>query len=192
MAIFFENPLPIVAVGAVLATVCGLAFLARRTLVSLLLLAGVVLLTLLLVLLEQLVVTERELVEAALYQLMDDIESGEVSAVLASIDSGAAKMRADVEKLMPEARIEDTGATAVRIEVDEASEPPTATSWFRGRLDGLHQRSGMRVFFFDEVEISWVKRGDRWQAVDYAVQWRGNSIDPVKSMKGNRPTPAIR
>jgi len=54
--ILLENPLPIYAAGAVLATVCGLAFLARRNLPSLFALIGVVVLTLLLVLVERMVV----------------------------------------------------------------------------------------------------------------------------------------
>ena len=42
MSVLFENPVPIYAVGAVLTTLCGLTFLVRRSLRSLLALAGVV------------------------------------------------------------------------------------------------------------------------------------------------------
>ncbi len=185
VATLLENPLPIYAVGTVLATVCGLAFLARRNLPSLFALIGVVVLTLLLVVVERVVVTEREQVEAALQQLMRDVEAGDMSAVLARIDSGAAKMRNDVEKLMPQAEIKDTGATSVRVEVDADTEPMTATSRFRGKVDGVHRRSGMRVFFFDEVEINWVKRGEQWLAEAYAVKIKGKAIDPVGQVDEN-------
>lgn len=187
VATLLENPLPIYAVGAVLATVSGLAFLARRSLPSLFALIGVVVLTLLLVIVERVVVTEREQVESALQQLMADVEAGDMLAVLARIDSGAVQMRGDVEKLMPQAEIKDTGATAVRVEVDADAEPMTATSQFRGKIDGVHRRSGMRVFFFDEVEIRWVKRGDVWLAEAYAVKIKGKAIDPVSSMRSKRP-----
>ncbi len=187
MNFLLENPLPIYATGAVLGTVCGLAFLARRNLPSLFALIGVVVLTLLLVLVERIVVTEREQVEATLQQLMANLETGEVPAVLALIDPAAAPMRADVEILMPQATIEDTGATAVRVEVDADAKPLTATSRFRGRVDGIHRSSGMRLFFFDEVEIIWVKRGDKWLAEAYTVQLQGKTINPVESMRGNRP-----
>ena len=187
MNILYENPLPIYAVGAVLATVCGLAFLARRNLPSLFALFGVLGLTLLLLIAEKMVVTDREQVEDTLQQLMADIESEDVPSVLAHIDPQASKMRGDIKKLMPQANIKDAGATAVRIEVDTDSKPPTATSRFRGRLDGVHRRSGMRVFFFDEVEISWVKRGDQWLAEEYTVQIKGTPINPVESMRSNRP-----
>ncbi len=183
VATLLENPLPIYAVGAVLATVCGLAFLARRNLPSLFALIGVVVLTLLLVVVERVVVTEREQVEAALLQLMRDVEAGDMPAVLARIDSGAAKMRNDVEKLMPQAEIKDTGATSVRVEVD--AERLTATSRFRGKVDGVHRRRGMRVFFFDEVEINWVKRGEQWLAEAYAVKIKGKAIDPVGQVDEN-------
>lgn len=187
MNFLLENPLPIYAVGAVLATICGLVFLARRNLPSLFALIGVVGLTLLLVLVERMVVTEHEQVETTLQQLMANLEAGAVPAVLALIDPEAAQMRADIEVLMPQADIEDTGATAVRIEVDTDAEPLTATSYFRGRVDGIHRSSGMRLFFFDEVEISWVKRGDAWLAEAYAVQLKGKRINPVESMRDNRP-----
>ena len=187
MATLFENPLPIYAIGAVLTTVCGMAFLARRSLPSLLALIGVVVLTLLLVIVERVVVTEREQVETTLQLLMADVESGDIPAVLARIDSAALPMRADVEKLMPQATIKDTGATAVRVEVDADAEPMTATSRFRGKIDGIHRRSGMRVFFFDEVEINWVKRNDKWLAESYAVKIKGQPIDPVNTMQSNRP-----
>jgi len=183
-----ENPLPIYAVGAVLTTVCGMVFLSRRTLPSLFALIGVVTLTLLLVLAERIVVTEREQVETTLHQLMTDIESNDLSAVLAHIDPQSTKMRADIEKLLPEANIKDTGATSMQIEVDTNAAPPTALSSFRGRIDGVHRRSGMRVFFFDKVEISWVKQGDEWLAEGYAVQFKGKPINPVESMRTNRPT----
>ena len=187
-----ENSLPIYAVGAVLATLCGLAFLARRNLASLLALIGVVVISLLLVLTEQMVVTEREEVEQALQQLMAAIESNSVSDVLALVDPAAAQMRGDVEKLMPEANIEDTGATAVKIDIHASTQPLTATARFRGRVDGVHRRSGQRVFYFDEVEMSWIKRADRWLVEGYAAQWRGKPLDAVNSMRGNRPSPATR
>jgi len=162
-------------------------FFARRNLPSLFALIGVVVLTLLLVLVERMVVTEREQVEATLQQLMVGIESNDMPAVLALLDLAATKMRGDIENLIPQANIEDTGATAVRVEVDADAEPLRATSRFRGRVDGIHRSSGMRLFFFDEVEISWVKRGDAWLAEAYTVQLKGKPIDPVKSMRGNRP-----
>jgi len=142
---------------------------------------------LLLVLVERIVVTEREQVETTLQQLMANIEAGDVPAVLSLIDPQAAKMRSDIEILMPQADIESTGATAVRVEVDSDAKPPTAVSRFRGKIDGVHRSSGMRLFFFDEVEISWVKRGESWQAEGYSVQYKGKAINPVDSMRSNRP-----
>lgn len=192
MNVLFENPLPIYAVGAVLATLCGLVFLARRNLASLLALIGVLLLTMLLALVEQMVVTDREQVETALYELMAAVEANDVSEVLSLIDPAATKMRGDVEELMPQATIEDAGATAVSIEVYPEDVPPLATSLFRGRVDGVHRRSGQRLFYFDKVVISWIKLNDQWLAYSYTAHWKGRPIDAVDSMRGNRPAPAAR
>ncbi len=189
MAIFTENPLPLLAVGAVLATLCGLALLARRNLASLLAFVGVVVVTLLLVLTERMIVTEREQVEIALQQLVTAIEANRVSAVLALVDPSAEKMRGDIKKLIPEANIKDAGATTVRVEIDSDAKPLTATSRFRGRVDGAHRRSGQRVFYFGEVEMRWVKRGDHWLVEEYAATWRGRPLDAVNRMQTNRPTP---
>ena len=121
MNTLLENPLPILAVGAVLATLCGLVFLSRRTVPALLALAVVVLLTLLLVITERLIVTPREEIEQALSALLAAVESNELPAVLAMIEPGAANVRRDAEKLMPRVDVTDTGATAIQIDVDGSS-----------------------------------------------------------------------
>lgn len=187
MNLLLENPLPIWAAGVVLTTLCLVLVLARRSLASILVLGAVIALTLVLVLAERMVVTDREQVEATLSQLTDAIEANDLTAVLALMDPTATNVRTDAEKLMPQVKVRDAGATTVRVELDETSVPLRATSFFRGRVDGVHSRSGARLFFFDQVEIDWQKTGDRWLIVDYRVYQRGQPIEAVKSVRGNRP-----
>jgi len=184
-----EDPLPIWAGGAVAATVAGLIFVSRRSLAAMVGLAGVVLLTLLLVLVERLVVTDSEQVQASVAQIIGAVEANDLPGLRACIDPAAAKILADVDTIMPLVKLKDAGATSVRIEVDHSAQPLRATAQFRGRLDGVHLRSGQRFFYFDEVITQWVRQGDRWLLQDYTAQWKGRPVSPVDSLRGARPAP---
>jgi hypothetical protein len=187
-----ENPLPILAVGAMLATLCGLVFLSRRNLPSLFVFLVVVLLTLLLVITERLVVTPREEVEQALATLLAAVESNDLPAVLTRIDPQATQVRSDAETLMPLVRVEDTGATRIEIDLDMGASPPTATSRCLGRLRGIHQATGQQAMFFDQLEFRWVRRDDRWLLATYVATIDGKPLNAVNRLKANRPTPANR
>jgi len=178
MNILLENPLPIIAGGAVLATLCGLVFLSRRTVPALLALAVVVLLTLLLVVTEKLIITPREEVEQALSALLAAVESNELPDVLALLDVNGQVVRMDAEALMQKITVEDTGATAISINIDEGTSPLKATSRCKGRLRGVYQ-SGAAFFYLDQVEFRWIKRDDRWLLLHYVVYQNGKPLDAV-------------
>lgn len=185
MSVVLENPVPIYAVGAVLSTLCGLAFLARRNLPSLLALVGVVGATLLLVLVERIVVTPREEVEEAVANLLYAIEANDLPTVVAAIDPAATGIRSDAETLMPMVNVTDTGATSLRVDIDTTDKPPRAVAMFRGKVDGIHKGSGQRVFYFEEVRLSWVERDGRWLVEDYRVHTDGMPIDAVDGLRNN-------
>jgi len=193
VAIVFENPVPILAVGAVVATLCGLVFLSKRTLPALFALLGVVLLTLLLVVCEWWVVTEREEVELALAELLAAVEANDMQATVALVDTAAANLRSDIELGMPMVKVSDTGASAVNITVDSSVDPHEATSRFRGKLQGVYVRSGMKVLYFDDVEMHWVKRDDQWLLESFVEYLEtGSLIHAIESVQGNRAAPAAR
>ena len=184
-----ENPVPICAVGAVLATLCGLAVLSRRNLASLVALAVVVSVALLLLTVELLVVTERESVEAALSEIITAVGNNQVATVVALVDPSSAEVRADVEKLMPMVKVKDTSATTIRTEIENAATPLVATTHFRGRLQGIHERTGQQLFYFDEVEITWIRRDSGWLMQDFVAYRGGKPIDAVRSLRRNRAVP---
>lgn len=192
MAIFFENPIPVLAIGVVLITLCGLIFLSKRNLPTLFALIGVVMLTVLLLIGQWYVVTESEAVEMALAELLVAIEANETPAAVALIDPAAENLRADVELLMPMINVSDSGASSLVVEVANASEPLQATCRFRGKLQGVHSSSGMQVFYFDDVEMTWVKRNDNWLLQDFVAYFKGKPLNAVKSAQGNRIAPAGR
>jgi hypothetical protein len=183
-----ENPLPIAVAGVLLAAFAAIAVSARRNLGSLVALAGVVAVTLLLLAMERLVVTDREHVEAALGDLMAAVEANDVPGALAWIDPAAATMRADAQALMPSVKIGKARATSVEVELNEQANPPTATSRFRGLLQGLHPQSGTPINYVNQqVDVAWVKRNGRWLADGYTAYFDGKPIDAVGSARSNRP-----
>jgi branched-subunit amino acid ABC-type transport system permease component len=187
LEILLEKPLPIAAVGALLAAVCVAVFLARRNLPALLVLGVVVLLTWLLLVTERLVVTPREEVEQALLTIVSAVRANDLSQVLTQIDPQAASVRSDVELLMPLVQVEDAGATAMEVEVDTTANPQQATSRCQGRLRGVHRRSGATLFFFDTVELDWVLRDQQWLLEDFTPYKAGEPLDAVESLRGQQP-----
>ncbi len=189
MNALLENPLTICAVGALLATVALVVFLARRSLASLVTLTGIVLLTLAALGVERYVVTDREQVQASVAAMLAAIEANDAPGVVAWIDPAAKRMRADAAALMPQIKVEKAralGKAAVRI--DGSAQPPRAACTFRAFLQGVHAKSGMQVGYFNQqVDIQWVKRGERWLMDGYTAYYDGKPIDAVQSAAGNRP-----
>jgi hypothetical protein len=183
MTLFLENPLPIWSFGAVCFAISVIVFFAKRSLGSIIGLVGVIAVTLLLLFVERVVVTPSEQVEQSLTLLMDAIEANDLPAIVSMIDPSAKHVRSDAETLMPQVKVKETGSTSVRVEVDESVNPLRATAFFRGRIDGTHARAGMRIFYFDNVEIDWQQVGDRWLIVDYRVMFRGKPIKPVDGFR---------
>jgi hypothetical protein len=190
MTTLFENPLPILVVGGLLATFAIIVFLARRSGASLAALIAVVALTAALLVVERVVVTEREQVEVALATMLDAIESNDVAGAVACVDPAAAAIRRDIEALMPMLKVEAANSAAEQITLDESARPPTAISQFQAYLRGLHQSSGTPVAYLNQrVDLHWVKRGDQWLLADYTAYWEGQPIDAVSSASGNRAVP---
>lgn len=186
MTLLLENPLPIWSLGAVCLAIAVTVFLAKRSLASVLGVAGVIVVTALLLLLESIVITPSEEVEQSLTNLMASIEANDVDAVAAMIDPSARAIRTEAETLMPQVKVRETGAASVRVEVDEATSPSKAIVFLRGRIDGTHSRTGARVFYFDQVEIDWQKSGDNWLVTGYRAQFRGKPITASDGLRSAR------
>jgi hypothetical protein len=191
MTTLLENPLPVAAVGGLIALCALIVFWSRRDSASLAALAGAVLLTLGLLLVERLVVTERERVENAVAGMIAAVKANDMPGVLGSIDPAAAKVRADVERLMPEIKVNAANSAGrTEVTIDAATEPPTADARILAVLVGIHERSGAPVGYYKQrVDLHWVKRGERWLLDDYTAYFNGQPIDAAGSAAGNRPVP---
>lgn len=186
MNLLLENPLPIWAAGTVCLAISAIVFLARRTLASILGVVGVLSVTALLLFVERTVITPGEEVELAVASVMGAIEANDLPGVLAMIDPAAKTIRREAESLMPQVNVRETSATSVRVRVSESVNPLRATAFFRARVDGIHARSGSRLFYFDQVEVDWQRNGDSWQIVDYRIMHRGRQVHATEAFRGGR------
>jgi hypothetical protein len=186
MTLLLENPLPIWTAGIVLTVICLFVVLAQRSLGSLLALAGVIGLTLLFLLTERFVVTEGEEVEQAIAQLVAALKANDVNGVLALIGPGAGNVRQDANQIMGQLDIRDTGSSSLRVEVDYSTTPHRAISYLRAKIDALHKGHGVRLFYFDQVEINWERSGDNWVIADYRANYRGKWVKAAESVRTNQ------
>ena len=190
MSNLLESPLVPLVVGLLAATFALVVFLGRRSASSLAALAVILLLTLAAVLVEWFVVTDREMIENGIEEVLARVEANDVGGVVAWIDPAEPNVVADVRQLMPMINVEKARTTS-KVEIEMApNSPDSATSTFRGFLDGVHKNSGMRVGFFNErIDVVWKRRDGRWLISDYQAYFDGNPIDAVGSARGNRPVP---
>ena len=187
----FENPLPILAIGALAATFAAIIFFSRRTTGSLIALAGVIVATAGLLLVERWIKTDRELVEESAEEVFAAVEANDLPAVLVWVDPAAKEIVADANNLMPTVQVEKARATGtMKIAIDGGASPPTATSRFKAFVSGTVRKQGMQLGYFDDVEIDWAKLDGQWRITGYRAFYKGQPIDAVNSARGNRPVPA--
>lgn len=174
MTWLLENPVPIWAVGIALGTLAGLVFLTRRTFVWLFVFVAIVGLTLLLALLEWLVVTEREEIELATHQLAAAVEANDLAAVLGMLAPTARQVRADAQTLLPRLQVAKAHvAGTLHVEVDTTASPEKASSRFRALLDAVDRREGMKIVYYDEIQLNWVRENQHWLVTSYTAKRRG-------------------
>lgn len=191
MSLFIENGLAIGIIGGLASTFALVFFLARRTGSSLAVLSGIVALTLVLLAVERFVESDREQVASAAEQAYGMVEANDVNGMLALVDPAAVTIRSDIQTLMPLIKVEKARPLgAVEIKVDATTNPPTAVSTSKAYLDGVHGSSAARVAYFNQqVDLKWVKQGDKWLLDGYTAYYEGKPIDAVGSARSNRAVP---
>lgn len=177
MDIFFESPVPFIVIGAVLLTMAVIVYVQLRSMLALIGIAVVLLLTFAGVALEQVVVTERESVEAAVDGLLSDIADENLVGVLKRIDPQATAVVSDAETLMPLVKVDRANTAGdLAIEITDTT-PPTATVRCRILIDAMHRNSGQRGAYLDFIDFVYIKRGDAWRLKEYSAseEWRGGA-----------------
>jgi hypothetical protein len=190
MSLFTEKPVALAVLGAICAIFPLLVFLSRRTLGSLFALAGVLVLTLGLILVERLIVTDREAILTQQQGVLAAVEANDLRKTLTYIDPAAAAVRSDAQTLMPQVKVNRARRLGdVEVKLDPTSNKADATTTFRGFLEGVHTGSGLHFGYMDQVDIHWAKQNEKWLITGYTAYHNNHPINAVSSIKSKRPVP---
>jgi hypothetical protein len=177
MDALLESPLAFGAAGLLLVTLAGIVFIQTRSRGAL---TGLVL-TLALALggvaLERWWLTPTEEVRRDVARLFAMIRANDLSGVLATLDASATEARSDAQTLMPSFRVEAAtagGEVRVELPVDPTAEGAEAVARLKPLLRVQHGKSGAVGAYFDRLELTLVRRADRWLIKSYraAQDWR--------------------
>lgn len=170
MSWLFEDPTLLIASGALIEALLAVALVKSGRAVLLLVMVGVLALILGGVLVERLVVTEREQIEATLDGVSHELEANDVEGVLSWIDPQAQALRAEVRDKVPQARITEVRLFDLRINVNHYVTPPTAAAEFTGRIRGAYRgqapASGEGMVL-RRLTVDFRRQGDRWLITGY-------------------------
>ncbi len=166
-----ESPWPALVVGGLLVLTFWGAWrqtLQRRHFWSMIAALAV---TLGLLVLEQVVVTETEQVEATLHQIARALEQNDVEQVLGFLHPQARSARQALRRILPQVRIIRASLSDVQVQWDPNADPPRAhvRLWgsvrfeYRGRELAEHVPSR----YFRKVEVVLVKHQGRYVVTGY-------------------------
>lgn len=170
MSWLFEDPTTLIAAGVLIEALLAVALVKSGRILLIAAMVGVLALVGLGVLVERLVVTEREQIEATLDGVTTALEANDVEGVLRFIDPAAAGMRSSVRSAVSEARITDARIYDLVAHVDHRTNPPTARADLTGRVKGRYRGeapAGGEGLFLRRFTVDFRQEGDRWLMTDY-------------------------
>jgi hypothetical protein len=166
-----EDALTIWALGAVALAVALVFYFETRSTKSQLAVLAAVLITAALVAVEWYLETPREAVNRTLDELAATVESNDVAGTLLFLSPKAVRMRADVEKLMPEVQIEFARILGTPIvEFDNPRDPKRAFVQLRGAVKGKVKNTSMQGTVPDNLTVHLEYDGQRWLIEDYSSE----------------------
>jgi hypothetical protein len=128
----------------------------------------------LLLLVSELIVTDREAVDAVLRQAAADVEKNDLHAVLRHIHSKSANVANTAKGELPKYRFEKIDLkNDVQITVDSTANPPTAEAKFTVSVHGKFASGGDFSDVFGErgvwrhAIVRFEKEGEAWKVVEY-------------------------
>ena len=163
MTRFLESPTPAILIGLGLGSVLVIVFLQTRRVAALGGIVLVVLLTIAAVVVERVVVTEREEIEATIYGIAAAAEANDIPGVLAYLAPEAKYIRGLVNRHMPNSVVEKARILSrLTITIDNDAWPPTASAEFIGFVSGKWGRDRINAMQRANIEATFEKTGDRW------------------------------
>jgi hypothetical protein len=176
MTWFFEDPLPIVVMCAILGVALAVGFIKTGQRWLLAAVVAIVVLAIALLAIERAVVTDREHVEKVLFTIADAVERNDIDEALRHISPDAPGVQhANIELRRINFREVDIKPN-LEIEVFPDQAVPTAQTRFNVVVVadvGLGGADRYPRF----VEATFVKDGDRWLVIDY------QHYEPTRGMR---------
>jgi len=165
----YEQPLAIVAIGVALILALGAAWSAsgRKELLYaagamfLLLIAGLII--------EKMVITDREAIRTTVLQIARDVQNNDRRAVLGHIHSSAPQLRRQAEAELPKYEFKEMRITRIHlIDVDRQAEPRSAIVEFNIIGSGT-ERQGVELGHVAQwVKLHLLREKDgRWTVADF-------------------------
>ena len=161
---FTEDPTTLfIAGGVAIIVLLGFFFKSGRG-VLLLAIGGVVLLMLLALLIDALVITDREAIENIIYKSAEAAEANRLNEIKEFIAPGASAVRAEADRWIGHIKLEWVSITAMRVDLNKTANPPKAEAVFRVLARGTMSDRNMTIGGGTSslVTVDFVKQGDRW------------------------------
>ena len=168
MTIFVESPWPATMLCIVLQVILAVIFMRTGRAIVLAGMAVVLAITAGMIILERTIVTDTEQVEDTLHGIAEDLEAGDVEAVLASFTPDCPKLdqlRSTLNRVT--IRSASIGAD-LEVRISQLTSPPSATAFFTGRIDG-RDNSGTVPYerFARKFKVKLERRDGHWLITDY-------------------------
>lgn len=169
--IFLESPWPILVIGIAVEAVLAMTLLRTGQGRVLGAMIGVAVFVLLGLLVERLVVTDREAVGDALDAAAAAVEANNLDRLLDCVSPKAEKTRKDSRYVLGLCEFQKARICDLEITVNRLTSPPTAKAKFRA-IGQAKDRSGQIPYqgFARWVTVTMRKEGDRWMIGDYTVE----------------------
>jgi ketosteroid isomerase-like protein len=174
MSTFVENPIFWIAVTVLLEAILAVMLVktGRGALVGAMI--GVLVLGAAGLLLERVVVTEREEVEAAFEEIAAALERNDVPGVMACLASDASQLRTEASSRMPRVEISDARIRDLKVSFNRRANPPTARADFKAIVEARDKKGEVPYeHFIRQFSVGLRREGDRWLLTDYT------SYDPL-------------
>jgi len=171
MTALLESPWPAIVVGVMAAGLLGVAYHNTGNPRLRWAMAGTLAAVLLLLLVEWLVVTDREAIADTLEDVAVALETNDLDAVLAYLAPEGDRIRLDAQRYLPAFEISDANVGGdLEVVVNRVTNPRTARVTFTGRISGASRNLAERSPYENFVRpftLRLREDEDRWLITDY-------------------------
>jgi hypothetical protein len=180
MSYLVENPWPGLLVAAFIELALGILLVRGGRAWVIIAMAGVLVAAVAFVVIERLVVTDKEEIENSLEMVAGALEAHDVPGVLATLAPEFPR-RAEVERVL--ARFEVSQARVgsdLEVRFNPLTNPPSATAYFTGHLEGKDLRGQLPYeHLIRKFKIVFRRDGDRWVIADYS----DDDVSPLRKKR---------